>query len=151
MDFSVIPFSAYFDYVSKLGGKARSEQADRWLLQTYCGIDPDADFWSNLEFMGQVNGRNSSLTPEMPCTYEGFDFKRAPSVPGPFYWHFQGLLQEDVGKAMRLAVFTCYLGKPVIGEDYQPVSELASQLTFHHAEVLVKNFTASFSPSHLPT
>jgi len=47
-----IPFSAYFEYVSRLGGKSRSEQADRWLIQTYTEFDPDKDFWETLAFMG---------------------------------------------------------------------------------------------------
>lgn len=151
MELPRIPFTAYFDYVTRLGGKARSEQADRWLIQTYSDIDPDLDFWANIEFMNLVNSRNSALEVDMPYTYDGFTFCRAPKVPGNFYWHFQSELQQDVGKAMKLAVNTCYLGKPEDAEEFGPIHALASSLTFHHAEVLVKNFTSVFSQSHLPT
>jgi hypothetical protein len=142
-----IPFSAYFEYVSRLGGKSRSEQADRWLIQTYTEFDPDKDFWETLAFMGSINGKNSALSVEMPCIYEGYEFDRIESVPGAFYFHFSAMMQEDTGKAMKLAIHTCYKAKTVGETEYTKIADISNNLSFHHAEILVKHFTSFFTQS----
>jgi hypothetical protein len=141
----ILPYSAYFEYVALLKGQSYSEAADRWLLSEFTTLAPDAVFWDFAPFLGQINTKNSGLVVTMPLVYEGFEFDRVEKVPGQFYWHFQRLLAEDTGKAMRIAINTCFCGRAVGEQEFRPISEISERLTFFHAEALTRSFMSFFS------
>jgi len=140
-----LPYSAYFEYVALLKGQAYSEAADRWLLKEFTALAPDAPFWELAPFLGAINTKNSGLAVSLPLTYDGFEFEKVEKVPGQFYWHFQRLLAEDTGKAMRVAINTCFCGRAIGEPEFRPIAEISESLTFIHAEVLTRLFMSFFS------
>lgn len=141
----ILPYSAYFDYVALLKGQSYSEAADRWLMNEFTALAPDAPFWELAPFLGAINTKNAGLKVSLPLVYEGFEFEKVEKVPGQFYWHFQRLLAEDMGKAMKVAINTCFCGRAVGEAEFSPISEISDRLTFFHAEVLSRLFMSFFS------